>query len=108
MNEVDTTRIPPPALCPVGRRRRRAGADVCSVLQHRIDPPSGYAPSFVPGKDASCTTIPCPDPNYQPPGAVPTPNPYAALTLNRLYVSMWLAWDWAGRVDVVCRVVRDS
>ena len=42
---------------------------------------SNWESSFVPGHDASYVRSPCPDPNYQPPGPVPTPNPYVQLNL---------------------------
>ncbi len=39
---------------------------------------SSHVARFVPGKDADYAAAPCPDPDFQPPGPVPTPNPYAA------------------------------
>lgn len=43
---------------------------------------SESASSFVPGRDASYATSPCPDPNFQPPGN-PVPNPFAVLNLPK-------------------------
>lgn len=56
-----------------------ATAACTSASPHRA--PSSWESSFVPGHDASYVGSPCPNPNYQPPGPIPTPNPYAQLNL---------------------------